>query len=123
MKNIAVQKRLKRLRRKRKIREIIHGTPERPRLVINRSLNHIYGQVIDDAVGKTLVSVSSLEKEFYEKKESLKKVEMSTLVGEKLGQKINEKGIKQIKFDRNGYLYHGRVKAFAEGVRKSGIDF
>ncbi len=110
----------KRLKKKKRISKKIMGTPERPRLVVFRSLNNIYGQIVDDVKGHTLVSASSLEKDF--KKEG-NKFSISEGVGNFLGEKAVKKGIKEVVFDRNGYLYHGRVKAFADGVRKKGLIF
>ena len=98
------------------------GTEERPRLVVFRSLKHIYGQIINDVDGKTLVASSTLDKDYTIDK-SKKKVDVSFEIGELLGKKAKEKGISKVNFDRNGYHYHGRIKAFADGARKSGLDF
>lgn len=111
-----------RKRRKAAIRKKLHGTPERPRLVVFRSLNHIYAQIIDDTAGKTLVSASTKCKDI-ELPADMKKTEMSFQVGQKLTEKAKEAGITKIVFDRAGYKYHGRVKALAEGARKAGLDF
>lgn len=92
-----------------------------PRLVVFRSLKNIEGQIVDDAKEITLIGISSLSKEV--DKKGKKKVEVSKVVGQQLAKKAKEKGIEKIVFDRNGYLYHGRVKAFAEGAREGGLKF
>lgn len=97
------------------------GTPQMPRLVIFRSMKNIEGQIVDDVKGVTLIGMSSLSKEV--DKKDKKKVEVSKLVGQQLAKKAKKKGIEKIVFDRNGYLYHGRVKAFAEGAREGGLKF
>ncbi len=116
------------LRRRQSIRNKISGTEERPRLVVYRSLKNIYAQLIDDEAvdkngnicGKTLLASSNLAKDV--KIDTTKKrVEQSFEVGKKLGEKALEIGIKKVCFDRNGFLYHGRVKALAEGIRKAGV--
>lgn len=107
-------------RRKQKI----VGTSERPRLVVYRSLRYTYGQIIDDYTRKTLVGASEMSKEVREEVKDVKsKVEASKKVGEFLARKALEMNIKQIVFDRNGYKYHGRVKALAEGAREGGLEF
>ena len=110
-------------RRKRhtRIRKKIFGTPQMPRLVVFRSLKNIEGQIVDDVKEITLIGISSLSKEV--DKKGKKKVEVSKVVGQQLAKKAKEKGIEKIVFDRNGYLYHGRVKAFAEGAREGGLKF
>ena len=115
---------LLRIRRKISIRKKLSGTAEIPRLSVYRSLKHIYAQVIDDTKGNTLVSASTLQPEFIsEKKKKLKKTEEAFLIGEILAKKCLKKEIKRICFDRNGFKYHGRVKAMAEGARKAGLKF
>lgn len=109
-----------RARRKRRIRGKIEGTSERPRLTVFRSTKHIYGQVIDDSQSKTLAAFSSASKE--STSEGDKKTRAKS-VGEGLAKLCKEKGIDKVVFDRNGYLYHGRVKAFAEGAREGGLTF
>jgi large subunit ribosomal protein L18 len=114
----------KRLRSKIRIRKKISGTPEKPRLSIYRSLNNIYGQLIDDTNGKTLVSASSLSKEIAEDIKSIKgKSAKSKLVGTLVAKKALEQNVSNVVFDRNGYKYHGRVQAFAEGAREGGLKF
>lgn len=110
----------KKIRRKKRI----FGSSERPRLVVFRSLKYIYGQIVDDEKGITLVGASNLSKELRDQLKDVKtKVEQSKIVGKFLAQKALEKNIKKIVFDRNGYRYHGRVKAFAEGAREGGLEF
>ncbi|MBP7205486.1 MAG: 50S ribosomal protein L18 [Candidatus Cloacimonetes bacterium] len=111
-----------RSRRRAAIRKRLRGTTERPRLVVFRSLKHIYAQIIDDSTGKTLVSASSKSKDIEIAKGS-KKTEQGFQVGQKLGEKAISAGLSKIAFDRAGYKYHGRVKALAEGARKAGLDF
>jgi len=109
--------------RKKRVRKKIHGTSEQPRLTVYRSLRYIYAQIIDDNLGKTLVSASSLSKGLKSKLNSGGKVKMAKLVGELIAKKALEKGIKKVVFDRGGRLYHGRVKALAEGAREGGLEF
>jgi large subunit ribosomal protein L18 len=99
------------------------GTAERPRLNIFRSLKHIYAQAIADATGKTLVSASTMSPELRESLGHPGNVEAAKKVGELIAKKCLEKGIQQVVFDRNGYLYHGRVKALAEAARTGGLIF
>ncbi|MBE0428934.1 MAG: 50S ribosomal protein L18 [Thermoleophilia bacterium] len=108
-----------RVRRQRRVRRRVQGTAERPRLTVFRSNRGIFAQVIDDLEGKTMVSASSREV----KDAGLDKSKMAEKVGEILAGRAKEKNIEKIVFDRGGYLYHGRVKALAEGVRKGGLDF
>ena len=109
---------------KASIRKKILGTAERPRLTVYRSLGNIYGQIIDDATGKTLVATSSASKDVKAELASAKsKKDKSVVVGKILAKKALEKNIKNVVFDRNGYLYHGRVKALADGAREGGLKF
>jgi large subunit ribosomal protein L18 len=113
-----------RLRSKTRIRKKISGTVEVPRLTIYRSLNQMYAQIIDDTTGNTLVSASSLSKEILDEvKNSKGKISKSKLVGNLVAKKAKEKNITQVVFDRNGYRYHGRVQAIAEGAREGGLKF
>jgi large subunit ribosomal protein L18 len=113
-----------RLRSKIKIRKVISGTPERPRLTIYRSLDNIYAQIIDDTTGKTLVSASSLSKDLAEDLKKAKgKVQRSKTIGIYVAKKALEQNINTVVFDRNGYRYHGRVQAVAEGAREAGLKF
>ncbi len=113
-----------RARRHRRIRKAIQGTKERPRLAVRRSINHIYAQIIDDTLGKTLIQISTLSPDL---KESLKKssgnVKGATLLGFSIAEKCKKAGITKVVFDRAGYLYHGRVKALADAARKGGLSF
>lgn len=100
------------------------GTADRPRLVVFRSIRYIYGQIIDDHSQKTLVGASTLTEDLKSKlKKAKNKVEASKIVGEYLAEKAKEQNITQVVFDRNGYKYHGRVKALADGARSAGLDF
>ena len=111
-------------RAKTRIRKKISGTTERPRLTVYRSLSQIYGQLIDDSTGKTLISASSLSKELTEDLKNTKgKAEKSKLVGLLLAKKALENNISTVVFDRNGYRYHGRIKALADGAREAGLKF
>ena len=99
------------------------GTIERPRLVIRRSLKHLHAQIIDDTQNKILLSASTLDKEIKGKLASAGNVKASVMLGELFAKRAAEKGISRIVFDRAGYLYHGRVKAFADSLRKGGLNF
>jgi large subunit ribosomal protein L18 len=112
-----------RIRRKKRIRSRVEGTTERPRLSVFRSLKHIYAQVVDDGAGTTLVTVSSLSKEVRDELKGLKKSERAKKVGTLVAKKCLEKKIDKVVFDRNGNLYHGRVKALATGAREAGLKF
>jgi large subunit ribosomal protein L18 len=113
-----------RLRRKLSIRKRVSGTEERPRLTVFRSSKHIYAQVIDDTQSVSLVATSTLSKEL-SKTEGDKKTkrEMAELVGASIAKACLAKGITKVVFDRNGYIYHGRIQALADGARKAGLDF
>ena len=114
----------RRMRKKARIRHKIKGTTQRPRLTVYRSLNHIYAQIIDDSTGTTLVSTSSLTKELREQaKAAASERDVCKLVGTAAAKKALEKNIKEVVFDRNGYLYHGRVKAVADAAREAGLKF
>ena len=112
-----------RLKRKKRIRKNIIGTSEKPRLSVYRSAKHIYAQIIDDSKGQTLVSASSLEKAVKDNPDIKKKVDAANTVGKLIGERAAGKGVKQVVFDRNGFLYHGRVKAVSEGAREAGLTF
>lgn len=114
----------RRLRRKFHIRKKIKGTSERPRLTVTKTARHIYAQIIDDTVHRTLVSASTLDKEIREKiKPEMTKTELSKLIGAELAKRALNNNIDKVVFDRNGYLYHGRVKALAEAARENGLKF
>ncbi|MFZ2096459.1 MAG: 50S ribosomal protein L18 [Anaerolineales bacterium] len=110
-------------RRHTRVRKNIIGTPERPRLCVFRSLTGIYGQVIDDKAGHTLVSASTLDPAIREQAKNLKQAEKAHLVGKTLAERALSKGIQVVSFDRGGYKYIGRVKALAEGAREGGLKF
>ena len=111
-----------RRRRHIRVRQTVAGTPERPRLAVFRSLNHIYAQIIDDTAGHTLAAASDLEKDVRSALDGKKKTEVATLVGQSVAKKAKEAGIRAVVFDRGGFRYHGRVKALAEAVRKGGVS-
>ncbi len=118
------RKREARLRRKKRVRKKVRGTPERPRLCVFRSAKHIYAQIIDDSTGRTLLAISSLSKEVREK--ILRKggnKEGAVLVGAEMAKRAAKEGIKRVVFDRNGFLYHGRVKVLSEAAREHGLEF
>jgi large subunit ribosomal protein L18 len=115
-----------RIKKKSRIRKKILGTVERPRLSVFRSAKHIYAQVIDDIQGRTLASASSLDnavKVFAGSGDPVNKTAVATYVGKLVAQKAIEKGISRVVIDRNGFLYHGRIKAVSQGAREGGLDF
>ena len=112
-----------RLKRKKRIRKKLVGTTKRPRLCVFRSAKHIYAQLIDDSKGQTLVAASSMEKAVRDVPETKNKVTVANTVGKIIGERAIKKGHKQIVFDRNGFLYHGRIKAVSEGAREAGLKF
>jgi large subunit ribosomal protein L18 len=112
-----------RIRRHERIRKMVSGTSERPRLSVYRSLNHIYAQIIDDSIGKTIVAASTIDKEFKPKRGHKGNVVMAKKVGELIAKRALDTGVKKVVFDRGGYMYHGRVKALAEGAREKGLEF
>ena len=109
-----------RMKRHQRVRGKISGTAERPRLSVFRSENNIYAQIIDDVAGNTLVSASSVEKGFEGKGGN---VEAAKKIGATVAERALQKGIEEVVFDRGGYIYHGRVKALAEGAREGGLKF
>lgn len=113
----------RRMRRHRRTRKNIVGTPERYRLSVFRSLNYIYAQLIDDTTGKTLCSASALDKSLKDKLKGLTKTQQAAEVGKLIAQRASALGIKQVVFDRGGHKYHGRVKALAEAAREAGLEF
>ncbi len=122
---MAKNERQARERRHRRVRSNVSGTPERPRLNVYRSLEHIYAQVIDDTVGRTLVSASTLDAEVKKQigKDGKPKTEEAKIVGQIVAARAKNAGITSVVFDRGGNRYHGRVKAVAEGAREGGLDF
>ena len=113
------------VRRKRhwRMRKNINGTQERPRLNVYRSSKHIYAQIIDDSIGSTLVSASSLDTELKSQLDGKTKKETAKMVGELVGKRAAQKGIKQVVYDRGGYLYTGRIAELAIGAREAGLEF
>ena len=109
-----------RARRKQRIRKKISGSADRPRLTVFRSNKHIYAQVIDDLAGTTLAQASSLRTKI---DAAAKKIDTATAVGVAVATVCKEKGIKKVVFDRNGYIYHGRIRALADGAREAGLEF
>ncbi len=118
-------RRERRIRRHRRIRKKVFGTSERPRLAVYRSLQHFYAQIIDDTKGHTLVSASTLDPEFEKLtgKRGGKSIEDAQKVAEILVRRALEKGIKKVVFDRGGFMYHGKIKAFADRCRELGLEF
>ena len=117
------QRLVSRLKRKKRIRKNIFGNQDRPRMSVFRSSKHIYAQIIDDTQGTTLVSASTLDKEFIETKAEGKKAEIAKAVGNLVGKRALDKGITKVVLDRNGFLYHGRIKALSDGAREAGLNF
>lgn len=116
-----IKKEFRRFRIKKRVRKVLKGTAERPRLSVFRSNKQIYAQLIDDLAGKTIVSSSSRSKELAG--QVVTKTEKAKIVGKLIAEKAKEAGISEIVFDRNGYLYHGRIKSLAESARESGLKF
>lgn len=114
-----------RSRRHRRVRRKVFGTAERPRLVVHRSLKHIQGHVVDDTTGQVLMGVSTASPDFKKLrgKKDTKKTDLSSAAGKTLAERAKKAGIERVVFDRGGYLYHGRVAAFAEGAREGGLEF
>ena len=112
-----------RLKRKKRIRKKIKGTPQRPRLSVFRSSRHIYAQIIDDTAGHTLVSASTSDKQAKDTPKFKDKIEAANFVGKLVGERALDQGIKKVVFDRNGFLYHGRVESLSKGARKAGLVF
>ena len=107
----------------RKLRNRFSGTAERPRLAVFRSNNHMYAQIIDDTVGNTLVSASTLQKDVKAELENIDDVKAAAYLGTVIGKKAVEAGIESVVFDRGGYIYHGKVKALADAAREAGLKF
>ena len=106
-----------------RLRNRLSGTAERPRLAVFRSNNHMYAQIIDDTVGNTLVSASTLEKEIKAELEKTNDVDAAAYVGKIVAKRAMEKGITEVVFDRGGFLYHGKIEALAEAAREAGLVF
>jgi len=112
-----------RIKRKKRIRKKITGDSQRPRLSVFRSARHIYAQVIDDTSGRTLAAASTLEPTVRGKKPFENKTAAAAYIGKVVAERAREKGIAKVVFDRNGFLYHGRVKALSQGAREAGLEF
>ncbi|MDR1044928.1 MAG: 50S ribosomal protein L18 [Candidatus Adiutrix sp.] len=112
-----------RQRRQARVRKKVSGTGARPRLCVYRSAAHIYAQVIDDEKGATLAAVSTLSPDLKESLAGLPKAEAARRVGQAVAEAARKAGLNQVVFDRNGFLYHGRIKALSEGAREGGLDF
>ncbi len=112
-----------RLKRKKRIRKKIHGTPQRPRLSVFRSARHIYAQIIDDTAGRTLAAASTVDQQAKDAPKFKDKVAAANFIGKLVCERALNQGIKEVVFDRNGFLYHGRVKSLSEGARKAGLVF
>ena len=118
-----IDKNSERIKRHKRIRNKISGTPERPRLSVFRSTKHIYAQIIDDVNGVTLVAASTMEKSVADAVKEMTKSEQAKYVGSEIGRRAIEKGVNTVVFDRSGYLYMGRLEALAEGAREAGLVF
>lgn len=112
-----------RVKKHKRLRYYLSGTPERPRLAVFRSNNHMYAQVIDDTVGHTLASASTLEKEVKSELEKTNNVEAAAYLGTVIAKRALEKGITKVVYDRGGYIYKGKVKALADAAREAGLEF
>ena len=112
-----------RVNKHRKLRNRFSGTAERPRLAVFRSNNHMYAQIIDDTVGNTLVSASTLQKDVKGELEKTNNVEAAAYLGTVIAKKAIEKGITSVVFDRGGFIYHGKIKALADAAREAGLNF
>ena len=111
------------LKRKKRVSKRIISTVERPRLSVFRSAKHIYGQIVDDTTGRTIAAACSNEKSVNDQPAFESKVAKAVFTGKLLAQRAMDKGVKKVVFDRNGFLYHGRIKALSDGAREAGLDF
>jgi large subunit ribosomal protein L18 len=124
MKMVSKESRQKvRVKKHMRIRNRFSGTAERPRLAVFRSNNHMYAQIIDDTVGNTLVSASTVEKEIKAELEKTNNVDAAAYLGTVIGKRAVEKGIKEVVFDRGGFIYQGKIAALAEAAREAGLEF
>lgn len=121
--NVAKARRDARMKRQVRVRKKVRGSAEKPRLCVFRSARHIYAQIVEDTTGKTLVAASTVSKDIAEGQEYTGNVEAAKAVGTAIAQKALENNIKQVVFDRNGFLYHGRIKALADAAREAGLAF
>ena len=112
-----------RVKKHRRIRNRLSGTTECPRLAVFRSNNHMYAQIIDDTVGNTLVSASTLQKDVKANLEKTNNVDAAACLGKVIAEKAIEKGIKDVVFDRGGFIYHGKIQALADAAREAGLNF
>ena len=112
-----------RVKKHNRMRHQISGTAERPRLSVFRSNNHMYAQIIDDTVGNTLVSVSTLEKDIKAQLKETDTVEAAAYIGKVLGERAKEKGVTKVVFDRGGFIYQGKIAALADAAREAGLEF
>lgn len=115
--------RAKRIRRHLRVRKRVHGTAARPRLSVFRSSSHIYAQVVDDAVGRTLAAASDIDPTLRPQRSGKQKTDIAKLVGTAIGERASAAGVTRVVFDRGGFQYHGRVKALADAAREAGLDF
>jgi large subunit ribosomal protein L18 len=120
---MAIDLKVRRLKAKTRIRGRVAGTPERPRLTVYKSLKRIYVQAVDDTRGVTVASASSLEKELRGQLKNGANIDAAKAVGARIAARLKEQGITAVVFDRNGYVYHGRVKALADSAREAGLQF
>jgi large subunit ribosomal protein L18 len=123
MADIAQKRARNRQRKAWRVRKSVRGDTARPRLSVFRSNSNIYCQIIDDTVGRTLAAASSADKDLQDGLQGLKKAEVAAKVGDLLASRAKAKGITKVRFDRGAYVYHGRVKALADGARKGGLEF
>jgi large subunit ribosomal protein L18 len=121
--SVANQRRLARMKRQVRVRRKVSGTEERPRLCVFRSSKHIYVQIIEDVTGRTLVTASTACKDIVDGVKSTGNIDAAKVVGQAIAKKALEQNIKQVVFDRNGFLYHGRIKALADAAREAGLSF
>ena len=121
--NVSKERRVARKKRQTRVRKKVGGSVERPRLCVFRSSKHIYAQIIEDVTGKTLVAASTVAKDTGDSVKYTGNVEAAKAVGKQIAEKALAKDIKQVVFDRNGFLYHGRVKALADAAREAGLTF
>lgn len=121
--SVANQRRLARMKRQVRVRRKITGTEERPRLCVFRSSKHIYVQIIEDVTGRTLVTASTASKDIADGVKCTGNIDAAKVVGQAIAKKALEQNIKQVVFDRNGFLYHGRIKALADAAREAGLSF
>ena len=112
-----------RMKKHYRLRSSLSGTPERPRLAVFRSNNHMYAQIIDDTVGHTLVAASTVEKEIKAELEKTNNVDAAAYLGTVIGKRAVEKGIKEVVFDRGGFIYQGKIAALADAAREAGLEF